>query len=181
MITKKPILVLTLITLFIFAAFKTNTNLSEKVIRAFTDYKKHYYLQIVFLHHDKSEYHVGETIWMKGYLLSAENLSFDKHSKNLYVDLIDLHGDVIREKILLLENGKGDGYLQLDDSIPHGYYRLRAYTNWMLNFNLTEIPEHLLHIQNLEYMIGHPDDKRLAKKLRRKKQKDHNAIFPGRG
>jgi hypothetical protein len=57
----------------------------------------------------------------------------------LYVELLSPDGLVVeRQNIIVSPDGYGDGNFALKDSLYSGYYELRAYTRWMLNFRVTE-------------------------------------------
>jgi len=89
----------------------------------------------VYLHFDNTAYYLGETIWFKSYVVTAENNLFSKLSKVLYVELLTPEGDVIETKKLKIENGQTHGEFLLKDSLYAGYYEVRAYTKCMLNFD----------------------------------------------
>lgn len=88
----------------------------------------------VYLHTDREQYHAGEDLWFKAYLVNARNDTLINSSNNLYVELIG-HGGLIRDRRLIrMDIGLGHGDFKLSDSLVTGTYRLRAYTNWMRNF-----------------------------------------------
>ncbi len=100
----------------------------------------------VFLQFDNTSYYTGETIWFKAFVTSASNLGRSQ-SKVLYVDLISPTGVVLKQQKLMIVAGQADGSLPLLDGstaqarekrgvveYPSGFYEVRAYTNFMLNF-----------------------------------------------
>ena len=95
----------------------------------------------VFLHLDNNCYFKGDTIWYKSYVVRADNLDYTDMSHILYVELLSPDGLVVeRQQIIVSALGYGDGNFVLKDSLYSGYYELRAYTRWMLNFCVTEHP-----------------------------------------
>src|ERR1700722_11161490 len=82
---------------------------------------------------DRDAYHPGETIWLSSYLTCLGKPS--TVSKILYVELIDSTGFIIHRLILPVEDGATEGNLDIPGDYPNGWYQLRAYTNWMLNFD----------------------------------------------
>lgn len=89
-----------------------------------------------FLHLDKPYYAAGETIWFKAYLANGMNLEPDTLSVPLYVELLNLdQGVIIDQKTIKLEVGFGNGEFDLVDTLVAGNYQVRAYTNWMKNFD----------------------------------------------
>ena len=95
----------------------------------------------VYLHLDNNCYFKGDTIWYKSYVVRADNLGYTDMSHILYVELLSPDGLVVeRQQIIVSPDGYGDGNFALKDSLYSGYYELRAYTRWMLNFRVTEHP-----------------------------------------
>lgn len=91
----------------------------------------------VYLHVDNSCYFVGDTLWFKGYVVRADNLQPTDMSRILYVELLSPDGLLVeRQNIIISPNGHTCGQFILEDSLYSGYYELRAYTRWMLNFNM---------------------------------------------
>lgn len=90
----------------------------------------------VHLHLDKPYYSIGEDIWFSAYVVNAEENKLSLLSKVLYVDIVDETGKVKKTQVLPLENGLGNGNIDLADTVFRaGTYQLRAYTNWMRNFD----------------------------------------------
>ncbi len=93
----------------------------------------------VYLHLDNNCYYKGDTIWYKSYVVRADNLGYTDMSHILYVELLSPDGLVVeRQNIIVSARRLGDGNFALKDSLYSGYYELRAYTRWMLNFRVTE-------------------------------------------
>jgi len=110
----------------------------------------------VYLHTDREHYAAGEDIWFKAYLLNAQTNQLFSSSNNLYVELIDTRSAVIDKKLIRLDKGLGNGDFKLGDSITAGTYRIRAYTNWMLNFGDNFIFEKDIHLYNDVKSIAKP-------------------------
>lgn len=92
----------------------------------------------VFLHLDNTCYFIGDTIWYKGYVTRTDRNSLTDLSRILYVELFTPDGYLVERQQLKLEDGTAHGAFKLQDSLYAGYYELRAYTRWMLNFGVTE-------------------------------------------
>ena len=101
----------------------------------------------VYLQFDNTSYYTGETIWFKAFVTSASDLSRAK-SKVLYVDLVSPAGEVLQQQKLMIVAGQADGSMSLVDvstaqardkrgmlEYPSGFYEIRAYTSYMLNFD----------------------------------------------
>ncbi len=93
------------------------------------------FFEKVYLHTDRSYYSGGEDLWFSAYLVNGKSTNLTSSSSNLYVELISPKIEVIGRKIIRLDDGIGKGDFQLQDSLPSGWYKLRAYTNWMRNFD----------------------------------------------
>lgn len=92
----------------------------------------------VYVQTDNNCYFVGDTLWYKAFVLRADNNKPTNMSKLLYVELLSPDGVVVeRQRIVVSNKGVTCGQFALQDSLYSGYYELRAYTRWMLNFNVT--------------------------------------------
>ena len=90
----------------------------------------------VYVHTDNECYFVGDTLWYKAYVVRADQLVPTDMSRILYVELLTPDGLLVeRQHIIISSNGYTCGQFVLPDSLYSGYYELRAYTRWMLNFN----------------------------------------------
>ena len=58
----------------------------------------------------------------------------------LYADLYNQDGYLVERQQVELRNGQAHGSFLLPDSLYSGYYELRAYTRWMLNWGITDHP-----------------------------------------
>ncbi|WP_421938996.1 MG2 domain-containing protein [Pedobacter sp.] len=93
------------------------------------------FFEKVYLQTDRTYYGTGEDIWFSAYLVNGKSTSLTATSNNLYVELISPKSVVLDRKVTRLENGLGKGDFKLNDAMPSGWYNIRAYTNWMRNFN----------------------------------------------
>ena len=103
----------------------------------FIAFSKSYPQEKVYLHFDNKSYYSGETIWFKAYNVSAGRNSLSKISKILYVELLNAEGYVVETKKFKLENGECHGDFRLNATNNGGFYEIRAYTRYMLNFGTT--------------------------------------------
>ncbi len=92
----------------------------------------------VYLQFDNTGYFAGDTIWFKAYTVISETNKFSSISRPLYVELIDQAGQTKEKQIIRLSNGEGEGQFILPSNIISGYYEIRAYTRWMLQFSKDE-------------------------------------------
>ncbi|MCK0158666.1 TonB-dependent receptor plug domain-containing protein [Cellulophaga sp. F20128] len=96
---------------------------------------KPFYKEKVYLHLDKSYYNAGDAIWFKAYLINAATHKTEESLKVLYVDLIGVDNSILDSKIIKVENGFGVGDFALPLTFASGTYTVRAYTNYMRNFD----------------------------------------------
>lgn len=123
-----------LLALFlVLCAFSSPDPLNDKIINALTEFSKNFPQEKVYLQLDKGYYAAGETIWFKGYV-TLQDLPTNL-STNLYVDLVDQNGNILRRDLLPIRDGGAAGSFVLPANFAQGNYRLRAYTAWMLNFD----------------------------------------------
>ncbi|WP_428329988.1 MG2 domain-containing protein [Mucilaginibacter sp.] len=90
-------------------------------------------LEKSYLHFDKPYYAAGDTIYFKAYVVMGERHVPSSISRVLHVDLINTKSNTDQSIKLQLINGLASGDFALPDSLPKGTYRIRAYTQWMLN------------------------------------------------
>ena len=101
----------------------------------------------VWLMFDNTSYFQGETIWFKAFVVNASKLTRAR-STVLYVDLLSPNGVLLQQLKLKIRAGQADGCFNLMDGsvgqarelrgllpYPSGYYEVRAYTQYMLNFS----------------------------------------------
>ena len=86
-------------------------------------------------------YLTGETVWFKIYYVDGALHHSMDISKVAYVEILDNNNQPLLQTKVALKDGKGDGSLFLPASINSGNYHVRAYTQWMRNFN----PEFFFH------------------------------------
>lgn len=89
----------------------------------------------VYLHFDNSAYYLGETMWFKAYVSYGTNDRITTPSKVLYVELVAPEGYVVEtKKYKIDERGCCNGEFELNPLLLSGYYEVRAYTRYMLNW-----------------------------------------------
>ena len=95
----------------------------------------------IFVHMDNTCYFQGDTIWFAAYSRSTDYGAPSQISKVLYVELLNNDGYLVERKLIEMHNGRGNGFFVLDKPIQYsGFYELRAYTRWQLNWGEFEHP-----------------------------------------
>jgi len=119
-----------------FLFISTSTNTFEDLLTALETQTYDFVQEKVYLHLDKPYYSKGENLWFKAYTVAGPNHTPTPLSENLYVELInEKQGEVIKRITVHLNQGLGLGDFALADSLATGQYTVRAYTNWMRNFD----------------------------------------------
>ena len=93
----------------------------------------------VFVHMDNTSYQLGDTIWFAAYLRRTDTDRPSDVSGVLYVELYGQEGYMIERKLIQMNEGRGSGFFALNKYIQYaGFYELRAYTRWQLNWGRFE-------------------------------------------
>lgn len=89
----------------------------------------------LYVHTDKNFYLANEICWFKIYNVDAILNRPLNISKVAYLELIDNNNKAVWQEKIALEEATGTGSILIPSAITTGNYTLRAYTNWMKNFN----------------------------------------------
>jgi hypothetical protein len=89
----------------------------------------------VFVHTDKNSYLAGETVWFKLYTVDADNHEATPLSRVAYFEIYNSAARPVWQARVELQEGRGWGSYTLPPSLASGTYVLRAYTNFMKNFD----------------------------------------------
>jgi hypothetical protein len=108
-----------------------------------------YLQEKIYIQYDKEFYNPGNTVWFKAYLTSNSEASRISHT--MYAELIDEQGKVLQRKIVpILESGAASSF-DLSEKLSSNKLFVRAYTQWMLNFDSS-----LLYLQPLNIVLPKP-------------------------
>jgi len=118
----------------------------------------------VYLQFDNTGYYQGDNIWFKCYIVTSDRNQLSPWSKTLYVELLNPGGEIIDKRILKIENGQCHGDFTLNH-LPFysGFYEVRAYTKYMLNFGDDLIFSRLLPVFNKPKEEGNYEEKTMLK------------------
>lgn len=112
-----------------------------------------------YLHTDRTCYYSGDTIWFSAYIKYRAPSLRDTLSRVLYVELISSQSEVIRQLMLPIERGRTRGAFALPFHAVPGNYTIRAYTQWMRNYGVSQFfykPLLVLLDQETVAEIEHP-------------------------
>lgn len=125
----------------------------------------------IFVHMDNASYFLGDTIYYKAYLRRSDTGNPSGLSGLLYVELLNQDGYLVQRQKIKMTEGQGHGSFVLLDTLYGGYYELRAYTRWQLNWGQTEHP----HTKAAEKWFY---SKKMAKQYYRDYEKLYSRVFP---
>ena len=94
----------------------------------------------VFLHLDNTCYFAGDTLYFKAYVRRSDTGKLTNLSQLLYAELWNQEGYMLERHLVRLKDGQGTGSFVLNDSLYGGFYELRAYTRWQLNWGEYQHP-----------------------------------------
>ncbi len=124
----------------------------------------------VFLHMDNTCYYLGDTLYFKAYMRLSDGRP-SPLSRLLYVELLNNDGYLVERQKVEMKQGQGYGSFCLADTLYGGYYELRAYTRWQLNWGQYEHE----HTKNAEKWFF---SKEAAKDYYRDYDKLYSRVFP---
>lgn len=118
----------------------------------------------VYLHLDNTSYYQGDNLWFQAYIVTAERNKPSMLSKTLYVELLNPGGTLVDKCILPIEEGRCAGNFKLN-KLPFysGFYEIRAYTKYMLNFGQEVIYSRVIPVFDKPQTDGNYSDMRMLK------------------
>lgn len=142
------------LSIFVFQAFYPAPfpkNSDKQMLAKAHMYNLQFQQEKIYLHLDRPSYWANDDIWFKAYLLNSPIPDC-----NLYVELLNSSGTVLQKKMYWAQSGLAYGDFHLEDTISSGVYQIRAYTNWMRNFDGNWLFRQNIVIWNLrDKVIGH--------------------------
>jgi CarboxypepD_reg-like domain len=91
-------------------------------------------IENVYVETDRPDYLSGDTIWFSAFVLDNQQMDSTSLSKILYVDLINSDNSLEKHLKLIISSGRTHGDFELKKDAKNGIYRLRAYTQYIRNF-----------------------------------------------
>lgn len=127
-----------MLSMLLFMALRTHAQIAvsrlKDVATKLEDLNKKLPIEKAHLHLDKPYYSVGDTIWVKAYVVDRNN-QFSTISNLLYVDVIDSNDSIKASLTLPIIDGQGWSAIALHDTLFNaGNYFIRAYTTVMRNY-----------------------------------------------
>ncbi|MBI1343072.1 MAG: hypothetical protein GC171_09075 [Terrimonas sp.] len=119
-----------------------------KLQSAITGFNEKVLQEKLYVHTDKNFYLAGDILWFKIYYTEAMTGKRLQESKVAYVELLNEDNQPVLQAGISLRSGEDHGSFYLPVSLQSGSYRLRAYTNWMKNFDQALFFEKTIVIAN---------------------------------
>lgn len=113
----------------------------DNLMKKFDRYRIKFSSEKIYGHFDQDLYLTGETMWFKLYLADASLNRPSDLSRVAYVEVLDSDNRPVLQTKVSMKDGFGNGSVFLPASLSAGNYTVRAYTNWMKNFD----PEFYFH------------------------------------
>lgn len=133
MFSKMKIILVTIL-FFSFNIIISAQESSEKLIEAYESYSAPP-REVVFVHLNKSVYVEGEMLGFCAYVFDKFSKKRSLMTSNLYCTISDNEGHVIKEKLVLVENGVASNVFNIDSTLTKTTYSFKAFTNYMMNFD----------------------------------------------
>ena len=89
----------------------------------------------LYVHLEKEMHRKGEHLWFKLYLVAGAKHRPSPISTGAFVELINPKGETVNKLYVKINRGQGYGDIAIPNDWPKGNYRLKAYTEWMKNFD----------------------------------------------
>lgn len=138
--------------------------LSPRLKESFSKYTTSYTPEKLYASTDRSVYRSGDSIFFRLFFVDARTHEPLQKGSNLFVDLVSPSGAIIAKAILNPSVAPTSGRFSLIDTLPSGFYTLRAYTRWMSDFDQGSIYNRPLLIHNkksnLQFYINQDQEKK---------------------
>lgn len=126
----------------------SQSGMSASIINRFESYSSKALQEKIFLHTDKDFYVAGEILWFKIYYADGASHKPLQLSKVAYAEILNGDGKAELQAKISLEPGQSKGSFYLPVTLNSGNYTIRAYTNWMKNFDQAYFFEKKITIVN---------------------------------
>ncbi|MGE0021357.1 MAG: hypothetical protein AB7S72_16905 [Draconibacterium sp.] len=161
-----PILSLIIfIGIFGFAYHSNNEDAVQQLLAKTNLFNLRFPQERVYLHLDRPSYWADDDVWFKAYVKNSPI-----NEGNLYIEIINASGDVVNKNIAWVQNGLAYGDFHLADTLSSGVYQIRAYTNWMRNFDE-------VWFFRKDLVIWNPRDKKIEAEPVKLRQRDIDLQF----
>jgi len=120
--------------LFLVSSLSMSAQEDSDILDAYEDYIEAA-REVVYVHLNKSTYIKGESIGFTAYVMDKKDKKPSQLTTNLYVSIEDEKNNIVKKKLIRVDDGVASNSFEIDSLFTSGFYKVNAYTNWMLNFN----------------------------------------------
>ncbi len=128
--------------------------LLQKIKDGLTAYETKSGPEKTYLQTDKDFYSPGDTLWFKTYLVDGISHQKSGKSRVAYVELLNAKDSIVAKRKVFVEGASAAGDIAIDAFIPEGIYRLRAFTNYMINDGKTPLFEKWVAVGGKKNSVG---------------------------
>lgn len=119
---------------FLLSVFSISAQEDSEILEAYEEYTDAA-REVVYMQLNKSTYITGESIGFTAYVMDKKDKKPSLLTTNLYVSIEDKNQNILKQKLIKVTDGVASNTFEVDSVFASGYYNIKAYTNWMLNFN----------------------------------------------
>lgn len=98
--------------------------------------------EVAYIHMNKSVFLKNEVLGFSAYVFDKSKKEPISITKNLYCTITNEKNEILKSKLVKVENGFTNNIFKIDSTFASGKYKFKAYTNWMLNFKERNFYEH---------------------------------------
>nr|WP_321221153.1 hypothetical protein [uncultured Psychroserpens sp.] len=139
----------------------SQTSNDDNLFEAYKNYTK-LPRETAYGHLNKSTLIKGESLGFSIYLFDKSTKKSSTLTKNVYCTIQNRSGKILKEKMVLANNGVASNVFEIDSVFKSGNYIFKAYTNWMRNFEEQNFfVQHIKVINPDEDAIIEADDEEL--------------------
>ena len=126
-----------ILLVFVLLNFNNTQAQIEQQSKIVNTYIKHFKSprEVAYVHLNKSTYIKGEMLGLTAYVFDKTKSQLSTNSTNLYCTIEDSQGKRIKEDLIMLIKGVSNNAFKIDSTFTTGNYVIKAYTNWMRNFD----------------------------------------------
>jgi hypothetical protein len=107
----------------------------DTLSQKFNLYRERNLQEKLYMHLDRTSFITGETLWFRIYCVNGTTHRPVTISKVAYIEILNRNQQPVVQSKVDLQNGEGAGSLFIPASLNSENYTVRAYTNWMKNFD----------------------------------------------
>ncbi|MBT7464208.1 MAG: hypothetical protein HN686_09515 [Bacteroidetes bacterium] len=104
--------------------------------------------ETIWLSSDRHFYLSGESVYFQALLLEKDSYQHSVLSMAARIELLDESGKKVFKSNFELQNSRVKSSFSLPSDLATGWYYLRAYTNWMRNFQVNEFAIQAIKVVN---------------------------------